>query len=118
VSAFGTPLRILDALRQRDSRLPFAGETISQIGDAARAYEPPPAEGLRRELASGCRYVASVPWLWITIRMFSLVVMFGYAAFQALLPKLIEEDVGAASSAFCAAAFLLASTSRLVRSVD
>jgi MFS family permease len=56
-----------------------------------RAFEPPPAEGIRRELASGFRYIAAVPWLWITIAMFSLVVMVGYAAFQVLLPKLIQE---------------------------
>jgi MFS family permease len=36
--------------------------------------------------------VAGVPWLWLTIGMFSLVVTVGYAAFQVLLPKLIEEQ--------------------------
>ncbi len=77
----------------------FAVDAASFVVSAAlvwlarpRAYEPPPAEGLRRELASGFRYVASVPWLWITIGMFSLVVMVGYAAFQVLLPKLIQEE--------------------------
>jgi MFS family permease len=56
-----------------------------------RAFEPGPSEGLRAELASGFRYVASVPWIWITIGMFSLVVTVGYASFQVLLPKLIED---------------------------
>jgi MFS family permease len=77
----------------------FAVDAASFVVSAAllwlarpRAYEPPPAEGFRQELASGFRYVASVPWLWITIGMFSLVVMVGYAAFQVLLPKLIEEE--------------------------
>jgi MFS family permease len=57
-----------------------------------RAYEAPPSEGLGRDLAAGFRYVVGVPWLWITIGMFSLVVMVGYAAFQVLLPKLIEQE--------------------------
>jgi MFS family permease len=57
-----------------------------------RAYEAPPSEGLGRDLAAGFRYVVGVPWLWITIGMFSLVVTVGYAAFQVLLPKLIEQE--------------------------
>jgi MFS family permease len=56
-----------------------------------RAYDAEPSGGLRAELTSGFRYVAAVPWLWITISMFSFVVMAGYAAFQVLLPKLIEQ---------------------------
>jgi MFS family permease len=77
----------------------FAVDAFSFVASAAllavvrpRAYEPAPSEGLGRELASGFRYVASVPWLWITIGMFSLVVMVGYASFQVLLPKLIEDE--------------------------
>jgi DHA3 family tetracycline resistance protein-like MFS transporter len=57
-----------------------------------RAFEPAPSEGLARGLVAGFRYVASVSWIWITIAMFSLSVMVGYAAFQVLLPKLIEEE--------------------------
>jgi MFS family permease len=76
----------------------FAVDAASFVVSAAflwsarpRAFDPPPTEGLARDLASGIRYVAGVPWLWMTIGMFSLVVMVGYAAFQVLLPKLIEE---------------------------
>jgi MFS family permease len=57
-----------------------------------RAYERGPAEGLRGELASGFRYVIKVPWLWITIGTFSIVLMVGYAAFQVLLPKLVKQE--------------------------
>ena len=57
-----------------------------------RAYEPAPVEGVWRELTSGFRYVAKVPWLWITIGTFSLVLLVGYAALQVLLPKLVEEQ--------------------------
>jgi MFS family permease len=57
-----------------------------------RVYERAPAEGLRRELTSGFRYVVKVPWLWITIGTFSLVLLVGFAAFQVLLPRLVEEE--------------------------
>jgi MFS family permease len=57
-----------------------------------RAFEPVRSEGLARGLVSGFRYVTSVSWIWITVSMFSLSVMVGYAAFQVLLPKLIEEQ--------------------------
>jgi MFS family permease len=56
-----------------------------------RAYERAPQEGLRRELTTGFRYVVKVPWLWITIGTFSLVLLVGYAALQVLLPKVVEE---------------------------
>jgi MFS family permease len=57
-----------------------------------RVYERGPSEGIRRELTTGFRYVAQVPWLWITIGTFSIVLLVGYSAFQVLLPKLIEEE--------------------------
>ena len=57
-----------------------------------RSYEPERSEGLRRELTAGFRYVVSIPWLWMTIGTFSLVVMLGLAAFQVLLPKLVEQE--------------------------
>jgi MFS family permease len=56
-----------------------------------RVYEPGPAEGLWRDLTSGFRYVIRVPWLWITIGTFSIVLLVGYAALQVLLPKLVED---------------------------
>jgi MFS family permease len=57
-----------------------------------RAYERAPQEGLRRELTTGFRYVVKVPWLWITIGTFSLVLLVGYAALQVLLPKVVVEE--------------------------
>ena len=59
-----------------------------------RVYERGPAESLGTELTSGFRYVARVPWLWITIGTFSLVLLVGYAALQVLLPKLVREAWG------------------------
>jgi MFS family permease len=57
-----------------------------------RTYERGPTEGLRRELTSGFRYVLKVPWLWITIGTFSLVLLVGFAALQVLLPKVVQEE--------------------------
>jgi MFS family permease len=59
-----------------------------------RVYERGPAESLGTELTSGFRYVARVPWLWITIGTFSIVLLVGYAALQVLLPKLVREAWG------------------------
>jgi MFS family permease len=77
----------------------FAVDAVSFVVSAAlvafarpRAYERAPSEGLRRELTTGFRYVVKVPWLWITIGTFSLVLLIGYAALQVLLPKLVEEE--------------------------
>lgn len=76
----------------------FAADAGSFLVSAAflvfarpRTYEPATSEGLRRELGAGFRYVVRVPWLWITIGTFSLVLMIGFAAFQVLLPKLVED---------------------------
>jgi MFS family permease len=77
----------------------FAVDAASFLASAAfvwfarpRVYERGPAEGLRRELTTGLRYVARVPWLWITIGTFSIVLLVGFAAFQVLLPKLVREE--------------------------
>jgi MFS family permease len=77
----------------------FTADACSFVVSAAfllyaqpRAYEPGPSEGLRRELTAGFRYVVKVPWLWITIGTFSIVLMVGYAALQVLLPKLVQEE--------------------------
>lgn len=77
----------------------FAVDAASFLVSAAfvafarpRAHERGPSEGLRRELTTGFRYVVKVPWLWITIGTFSLVLLIGYAALQVLLPKVVEEE--------------------------
>ncbi len=77
----------------------FTADACSFVVSAAflsfaqpRAYERGPSEGLRRELSAGFRYVVKVPWLWITIGTFSIVLMVGYAALQVLLPKLVQEE--------------------------
>jgi MFS family permease len=61
--------------------------------------EPAEAQGTLREIWAGIRYVRSVPWLWVTITLFSVVLMFQWASIQVLTPKLVREhfdlDVGA-----------------------
>jgi MFS family permease len=61
-----------------------------------RASERSPAEGTFREIGAGVRYVAGVPWLWVTIGLFAFVLMFQWAPIQVLTPKLVREhfDLG------------------------
>jgi len=56
-----------------------------------RPIEPSAAEGTLREIWAGVRYVSGVPWLWVTISMFALVLMLQFAPQQVLMPKLISE---------------------------
>ena len=55
-----------------------------------RAVERGPGDGTLREIGAGARYVAGEPWLWISILLAAVVLMIGYAPFQALLPRLVD----------------------------
>ena len=55
-----------------------------------RAAERAAAEGTFREIGAGIRYVAAVPWLWVTISLFAFVLMFQWAPIQVLTPKLVR----------------------------
>jgi predicted MFS family arabinose efflux permease len=57
-----------------------------------RAIAREPGEGTIKEILSGARYVASVPWLWITITLAALVLMLVMAPYQALMPELIKDN--------------------------
>jgi MFS family permease len=59
-----------------------------------RVFEPEPGEGTFKEIAAGFRYVASVPWLWISISIATFVLMVGMAPYQSLLPALVERHFG------------------------
>ncbi|MBA3716950.1 MAG: MFS transporter [Actinobacteria bacterium] len=59
-----------------------------------RAVEAASGGGTLREIGSGVRYVAGVPWLWVTIALFSVVLMLQFAPQQVLLPKLIQQHFG------------------------
>jgi MFS family permease len=54
-----------------------------------RVIESSEREGTLREIASGARYVARVPWLWVTIVLFGVVLMLQLAPQQVLMPKLV-----------------------------
>jgi MFS family permease len=54
-----------------------------------RVIEAAEREGTLREIASGARYVAQVPWLWVTIVLFGVILMFQLAPQQVLMPKLV-----------------------------
>jgi MFS family permease len=57
-----------------------------------RAAERAASEGTLREIVAGARYVAGVPWLWVTISIFAVVLMLQFAPQQVLLPKLVDEQ--------------------------
>ncbi len=59
-----------------------------------RAIVPAEREGALREIGAGIRYVASDPWLWITIALFSVFLMVVLAPYQVLMPSIIEDHFG------------------------
>jgi MFS family permease len=65
-----------------------------------RAIEPEPGEGTLREIVAGARYVASVPWLWVTILLAAVVLMLVMAPLQALMPQLIKDNFGLGVGAY------------------
>src|SRR6266545_4454480 len=48
-------------------------------------------EGAFREIAEGVRYVSRVPWLWVTIALFAVILMLQLAPQQVLLPALVKD---------------------------
>jgi hypothetical protein len=56
-----------------------------------RVLEAAAAEGTLREILAGVRYVARIPWLWVTITVFAVVLMLQLAPLQVLLPKLVAQ---------------------------
>ena len=65
-----------------------------------RAYEPEPREGTFREIAAGIRYVAGIPWLWISIVLAAFILMIAMAPYQTVLPKLVEDHFGRGVGAY------------------
>src|SRR5437588_2133367 len=56
-----------------------------------RPIEPEPSEGFFKGIGDGVRYVAGIPWLWITIAIASIILMIGVAPFQVLLPTTVKQ---------------------------
>jgi MFS family permease len=65
-----------------------------------RTAERGAAEGTLREIGAGFRYVAGIPWLWLTITLFAFVLMFQWAPIQVLTPKLVREHFGLGVGAY------------------
>jgi MFS family permease len=62
-----------------------------------RVAEP---SGTLREIREGARYVAGIPWLWVTIALFAVVLMLQLAPQQVLMPKLVAEQWGRGVGAY------------------
>jgi MFS family permease len=80
------------------SSVVFALDAASFLVSAAllwrlrpRAVEPEAREGTVREIAAGVRYVAGIPWLWVTITLFAVILMLQLAPQQVLMPALVHE---------------------------
>ncbi len=58
-------------------------------------------------IVSGARYVRAVPWLWVTIGLFALVLMLQFAPQQVLLPKMVDEQWGRGVGAYALLTTLL-----------
>ena len=66
-----------------------------------------PRESARSELADGFRYVAGVPFVWITIAASSLLLMIQVAPFQVLLPVLVQGEWGRGAGGYGALASVM-----------
>jgi MFS family permease len=80
------------------SAMVFALDAASFVVSAAllwfvrpRAVEPEAKEGTVREIAAGVRYVAGIPWLWVTITLFAVILMLQLAPQQVLMPELVRD---------------------------
>ena len=56
-----------------------------------RPIEPTEPEGTLKEILDGTRYVAKIPWLWVTITLFAVILMLQLAPQQVLLPELVKD---------------------------
>ena len=56
-----------------------------------RKIEPIEPEGTFKEILDGARYVAKIPWLWVTITLFAVILMLQLAPQQVLLPELVKD---------------------------
>src|SRR3954463_13396536 len=65
-----------------------------------RAVEAEPSVGTLTEIREGATYVARIPWLWVTITLFAVILMLQLAPQQVLLPKLVSQHFGRGVGAF------------------
>ena len=65
-----------------------------------RRVAEPSEEGTLEGIREGARYVARIPWLWVTITLFAVVLMLQFAPQQVLLPKLVSKHFGRGVGAY------------------
>jgi MFS family permease len=65
-----------------------------------RAFEREEAGGTIAEIREGAHYVARIPWLWVTITLFAVILMLQLAPQQVLLPKLVDQHFHRGVGAF------------------
>jgi len=85
----------------------FAADACSFLVSAGLVYATRPRvveraepEGTLDGIVAGGRYVARVPWLWVTISLFGVVLMLQFAPQQVLAPKLVTEQWGRGVQAY------------------
>ncbi len=55
-----------------------------------RSIQAAPQLGMRKELAEGFRYVASVPWIWTGISAATVILMIAMSPYTVLLPQIVQ----------------------------
>ena len=78
----------------------FAVAALLMFVARPRSIEPEEPKGTLREIADGIRYVAGVPWLWISIFLASFILMIAMAPYTALLPAFVEDQYGKGVGAY------------------
>lgn len=80
--------------------LSFLFAALLLLRASPRRLPAPPRTSARSELAAGFRYVGSVPFLWITIAISSVLLMVQVAPFQVLLPDLVKNEWGRGAGSY------------------
>ena len=85
----------------------FAIDALTFVVSAAlmlmarpRSVEKASGASTFHEIREGTRYVATIPWLWVTITLFAVVLMLQLAPQQVLLPKLVKVHFGRGVGAY------------------
>jgi MFS family permease len=72
--------------------LSFVASAVLMVLARPRSVDVSPGESTFGEIREGARYVATIPWLWVTIVLFAVVLMLQLAPLQVLLPKLVRDQ--------------------------
>jgi MFS family permease len=77
----------------------FGADAVTFLVSASFVYATQPRvverlepEGTLEGIMTGARYVSRVPWIWVSIVLFAVVLMLQFAPQQVLAPKLVDEQ--------------------------